>query len=143
MEFVINFIVGYIFSFPGAFIRWGVNGFKKGELTIYLKKRVSHNYLIFIIFLIIIIAIVQLFNTSFCQTKPSSCKERIANGKFIYLDNIEGNTLIKRNEKFQIEEQEKSGLKIKLKINWLTDCGNVPNLHLSSFYKTNKLKTRN
>lgn len=121
MEFVINFIVGYVFSFPGAFIRWGINGFKKGELKIYLKKRIAHNYLIFVIFIGIIVAIIQFSNVSFRQ-KELSCRQQIANGQFVYLDSLEGNTLIERNEEFQIENQEKSGLKIKLKINWITDC---------------------
>lgn len=121
MEFVINFIVGYVFSFPGAFIRWGINGFKKGELKIYLKKRIAHNYLIFVIFIGIIVAIIQFSNVSFRQTELS-CRQQIENGEFIYLDSIKGNTFIERSGGFQIEKEEKLGFKVKLKVKWLTDC---------------------
>lgn len=36
MEFIFELIVVYILSFPGAVIRWGINGFKKGQLKVYL-----------------------------------------------------------------------------------------------------------
>lgn len=59
MEFIVELFIGYLLSFPGAFIRWGINGFKKGEFPIYLKKDVSQNFMIFIVFIGIIVAIIQ------------------------------------------------------------------------------------
>lgn len=64
MEFIVELFVVYILSFPGAFIRWGINGFKKGGLSIYLKKDIFQNYLILIILLGIIFAITQLVMSS-------------------------------------------------------------------------------
>lgn len=61
MEFIAELFLVYILSFPGAFIRWGINGFKKGELGIYLKKDIFQNYLIFLILVGIIVAIIQFW----------------------------------------------------------------------------------
>ena len=59
MEFIAELIFVYILSFPGAMIRWGLNGFKKGELKSYLNKDTGQNTLLFMIFVTIIVAIVQ------------------------------------------------------------------------------------
>lgn len=59
MEFIFELIVVYVLSFPGAVIRWGINGFKKGQLKVYLKKDLYQNTFIFVIFATIIIAITQ------------------------------------------------------------------------------------
>lgn len=48
MEFVIEFIFINILSAPGAFIRWGLTGFKKGKLKYYLAKDAYHNTFIFL-----------------------------------------------------------------------------------------------
>jgi|GEM_PF-2700159 len=52
MEFIAEFILIGIFSLPGAIIRWGLNGFKKGKLKYYLQKDASHNMFVFLCLLV-------------------------------------------------------------------------------------------
>ena len=59
MEFIVELLVIYVLSFPGAFIRWGINGFKKGELKLYLKKDIVQNCFIFLIFFAIVFATIK------------------------------------------------------------------------------------
>lgn len=60
MEFIVELFIVYIFSLPGAFIRWAINGFKKGKFSTYLKKDMFQNYFIFLILVGIIVAIIQV-----------------------------------------------------------------------------------
>jgi len=50
-EIVVEFILTLILSYPGGFIRWGLNGFKKGQLKKYLNKDAYQNTLFFLFFL--------------------------------------------------------------------------------------------
>lgn len=52
----------------------------------------------------------------------SSCRKEIENGKFILIDSLLGNTIIKRRSGIQIETGKKSRLKVKLKLEWIDDC---------------------
>lgn len=121
IEMIIKLIFVYLLSFPGALIRWGFNGFKDGEYEKYFKKSIYQNYLILMVLVGIIVAIIQFAPFAFGQ-EERSCRQQIENGKFIYLDSIEGNTFIERSGGFQIEKEEKLGFKVKLKVKWLTDC---------------------
>lgn len=55
------------------------------------------------------------------NAQENPCKG-LKKGKYLLLDATKGNTQIKRNKRVQIEEGEKSCLKLKLKITWLDDC---------------------
>jgi hypothetical protein len=55
IEAILELVSIYIFSIPGAFIRWGINGFKHGKLKYYLKKDIFINFFIFVVFIIFIL----------------------------------------------------------------------------------------
>lgn len=61
----------------------------------------------------------SLFNKN--QLSASDCKT-FKTGKFKMSDELTGETLIVRTKKYQIEENEKFDMKLKLKIEWIGDC---------------------
>lgn len=56
-----------------------------------------------------------------CQSKDLNCSS-IKTGRFKIEDERVGNTFIERTKKFQIEENPKTGYKIKLKVTWIDEC---------------------
>lgn len=60
------------------------------------------------------------FNST-CKIEDLDCSG-LKIGKFKIEDELSGITLITRTEKFQIEENEKLGYKLKLSITWIDDC---------------------
>lgn len=60
VEFIVKFIVVYLLSFPGALIRWGINGFKEDEYEKYFKKDIRQNYLILVLLVGAVVFIIQL-----------------------------------------------------------------------------------
>lgn len=60
VKLIVKLIVVYLLSFPGALIRWGINGFKEGEYEKYFKKGIRQNYLIFVFFVGAVVFIIQL-----------------------------------------------------------------------------------
>jgi hypothetical protein len=70
---------------------------------------------------ILLVLILFCFSHQFLFSQRISCKN-LKKGKFLLLDSIQGNTKIKRYKRIQIEEGERSGLKLMLKIKWIDDC---------------------
>lgn len=58
---------------------------------------------------------------SICRNDNLDCSD-LKTGKFKIKDESSGITLITRTEKFQIEENENLGYKLKLSITWTDDC---------------------
>lgn len=56
-----------------------------------------------------------------CKKNELDCSG-IKTGKFRIEDEESGTTLITRTEKFQIEENEEFGYKLKLSVTWIDDC---------------------
>jgi hypothetical protein len=52
LEVIFELVLSFVFHIPGAFIRWGITGFKKGKLTEYLKEGYYTNFIVFILFII-------------------------------------------------------------------------------------------
>lgn len=61
MEFLGELMVELLLFYPGAFIRWGVNGFKPGKFSYYAKEATHYNVFTTILFIGIIVACVQIF----------------------------------------------------------------------------------
>ena len=59
-EIIIESLVIWICSYPGAFIRWGFTGFKKGKFEEFAKKDPYINFGCFILFLVPIIIGIRL-----------------------------------------------------------------------------------
>ena len=53
-------------------------------------------------------------------TQDLDC-QKFRTGNFLNVDDKNGNTIIKRTEKYQFETKS-SGIRIKLKITWIDDC---------------------
>jgi len=56
-----------------------------------------------------------------CSQNYLDCSS-VKTGKFKLPDEIVGETIIERSDKFQIEENKKYGFKLKLKVTWINDC---------------------
>lgn len=69
--------------------------------------------------LILIFVLIAFPFTNFSQ--PKDC-QKFRTGNFVNVDEDGPGTLIKRTEKYQIEKNSKTGVKIKLKVEWLDDC---------------------
>lgn len=61
VEFFVETILYYLFSYPGTFIRWAFTGFKKGEFKTYIKQDIFLNSFVFLVFVGIITALYALF----------------------------------------------------------------------------------
>ncbi len=58
MEFIIEFLVLYIFGYPGAFIRWAIGGFKK-PFKHYVNGDMYTNGGIGIVFFVLIVVLIK------------------------------------------------------------------------------------
>jgi len=56
-----------------------------------------------------------------CRPKDLDCSS-VHTGKFKTVDDRLPGTIIDRNEEFQMEESERDGFKIKLRVTWIDDC---------------------
>jgi hypothetical protein len=57
-----DMILAILLHIPGAFIRWGFNGFKRGKFDFYLKKDPDENSVIALMLIIIFsILILEVF----------------------------------------------------------------------------------
>jgi len=62
IEIILEIIINLVFHIPGAFIRWGMTGFKKGGLNKYLKSDPFVNSLSFFLFIVLIGLIILLLS---------------------------------------------------------------------------------
>jgi hypothetical protein len=60
MTSFIEIIFIYVFSYPGAFLRWLITGCKKGKVEYYLKKDSELNAFVFYIFFGLIVLLVKI-----------------------------------------------------------------------------------
>lgn len=60
-EILVEVVVVWILGYPGALVRWAIRGFKKGELKKLVKEDGYINSLYFILLLIPVILIINLF----------------------------------------------------------------------------------
>jgi hypothetical protein len=65
VDAILELISIYIFSLPGAFIRWCLNGFQAGKFGYYLKKDIFINFFIFVVFTILIVFSIYLISIFF------------------------------------------------------------------------------
>jgi Tfp pilus assembly protein PilF len=56
-----------------------------------------------------------------CNPKIIDCTN-LKTGKFKSYDELTGETIIERTDKYQIEENTKHGYKLKLEVTWIDDC---------------------
>ena len=56
-----------------------------------------------------------------CGLSNINCSS-IKTGKFMSFDEVVGETIIERTEKYQIEENKKHGYKLKLEVTWIDAC---------------------
>lgn len=56
-----------------------------------------------------------------CIQKPIDCSA-VKTGKFKSYDEVVGETIIERTDKYQIEENTKHSYKLKLEVKWIDDC---------------------
>ncbi len=55
LEFIFEFIVVWLLSYPGAFIRWAIFGFKKGKFRDYFLSDSYINMFVFSVFILFVV----------------------------------------------------------------------------------------
>ena len=64
-EILFEFIIVWVVSYPVAFLRWAITGFKKGMFEEYVFKDGYVNFLLFSLIILFIVIMVKLFKFLF------------------------------------------------------------------------------